>query len=255
MRIPIIAANWKMQKTAGDAAEFVDRLAETLGETSTEVVLAPSFTALAGVAASLARTGLDGRVELAAQNVHPEPSGAYTGEISIPMLLDAGCSRVILGHSERRALFGESSGFIAEKLRAVQAAGLRPIVCIGETLEEREDDRTFEVLGAQLDESLATADPSCWREVVIAYEPVWAIGTGRTATPEIAQEAHAFVRERLAKLAGDAASAIRIQYGGSVKPENAAELMAQADIDGALVGGASLDPQSFSAIIHFDRPA
>jgi triosephosphate isomerase len=244
-----------MQKTTSEADAFVEGLAAALGDTPTEVVLAPPYTALATVAAGIKRAGLEGRVALAAQNVHPEQAGAYTGEISIPMLLDAGCSAVLLGHSERRTLFGETSAFVAEKLRAAQAAGLRPIVCIGETLEEREADRTFDVLGTQLDESLATADPALWRDVVIAYEPVWAIGTGRTATPDIAQAAHAFVRERLGVLAGDAASAIRIQYGGSVKPENAAELMAQSDIDGALVGGASLDPQSFSAIIHFDRPA
>ncbi len=253
MRIPIIAANWKMQKTTSEASEFVSGLASRLADTQTEVVIAPPFTALGSVAAALRANGLDTRVCLAAQNVHPEPAGAYTGEISAAMLLDAGCGAVILGHSERRALFGESSAFVADKLRAVQAAGLRAIVCIGETLEEREAGRTFEVLGKQLDESLASADPAKWPQLVVAYEPVWAIGTGRTATPEIAQEAHAFVRERLRKLCAGAAAEIRIQYGGSVKPENAAQLMAQPDIDGALVGGASLDPESFSAIIHFDR--
>jgi triosephosphate isomerase len=167
------------------------------------------------------------------------------------MLADLGCRYVILGHSERRALFGETDAFIAKKLRAVQAAGLFPILCVGESLAERDAGRTFDVLRTQLEGSLAEADASRAAELVVAYEPVWAIGTGKTATPALAQEAHAFVRARLAERFGGKAESIRIQYGGSVKPENAAELMAEPDIDGALVGGASLDPGSFSAIIRF----
>ncbi|MBW2281173.1 MAG: triose-phosphate isomerase [Deltaproteobacteria bacterium] len=254
MRTPIIAANWKMQKTTGEAAAFAEGLAEHLGDSPVEVVVAPPFTALGAFASALSAAGLDGRVSIAGQNVHAEPAGAFTGEVSVPMLVDVGCRYVILGHSERRALFGESSGVVADKLRAAQSGGLRAIVCIGETLQEREDERTFEVLAAQLDESLASADSRRWPELVIAYEPVWAIGTGRTASPEEAQAAHAFVRERLSGLAGAASTEIRIQYGGSVKPENAADLLARPDIDGALVGGASLDPKSFSAIIHSGSP-
>jgi len=246
MRTPIIAANWKMQKTTGEATEFARGLAEALSSSSSDVLVAPPFTALAALGRALSDAGLSDRVALAAQNVHPEPSGAFTGEISIPMLIDLGCRYVIVGHSERRALFGESSSFVAQKAVAAQAAGLCPIVCVGETLAEREADRTFDVIREQLAGSLAGTDPAT---TVIAYEPVWAIGTGRTATPEMAQEVHAFIREQLATLTG-AADSVRIQYGGSVKPDNAAELLAQADIDGALVGGASLDPASFSAIIH-----
>jgi triosephosphate isomerase len=251
VRTPIVAANWKMHKTGPEARAFVEGLGEKLGDTNVEAVLAPPFTALEATAAALRDQGLDGRVSLASQNVHPEASGAFTGEVSVAMIVDVGCDTAILGHSERRALFGESSAFVAEKLAAVQAAGLRAIVCIGETLDERQSGRTFDVLGAQLDGSLVGAQAE---RLVIAYEPVWAIGTGHTATPETAQEAHAFVRERLAKAFGAAtADEIRIQYGGSVKPDNAAELMAKPDIDGALVGGASLDPESFCAIIHFQR--
>jgi triosephosphate isomerase len=170
------------------------------------------------------------------------------------MLADVGCRYAIVGHSERRHVFGETSAFVAEKAEALLAADLRPIVCVGETLEEREAERTLDVLRSQLDESLARVEPARAEEVVLAYEPVWAIGTGRTATPEMAQEAHAAIRQHLAGLFPDAASRMRIQYGGSVKPDNVHALMAQPDVDGALVGGASLDPQSFYAIIRFDVP-
>ncbi len=246
MRAPLIAANWKMHKTVADARAFAADLLPRIGDArGVEVAVAPPFTALAAAAEALA--GSD--VALAAQNVHPAPSGAFTGEISIDMLRELGCRYAIVGHSERRAIFGETDAFIAEKVAALQAAGLRPILCIGETLEQREADRTFEVLSTQLGGSLASADAARASELVVAYEPVWAIGTGRTATPEMAQAAHAFVRGWLRERFGADADAIRIQYGGSMKPENAAELLAQPDIDGGLVGGASLDPESFSAII------
>jgi triosephosphate isomerase len=249
VRTPFIAANWKMHKTIADARAFAEKLAPRARELAgVEVAIAPPFTALAALRDALAGTD----IALAAQNAHFEAQGAFTGEVSVGMLADVGCRYVILGHSERRALFGESDALIARKLAAVQAAGLRPILCVGESLAEREANRTFEVVGAQLAGSLASADAARAAELVVAYEPVWAIGTGKTATPAMAQEAHAFVRARLAERFGAAAAqAIRIQYGGSVKPENAVELMAQPDIDGALVGGASLDPESFSAIIRF----
>ena len=253
MRTPFVTANWKMHKTAAETAAFAQAFEPLVRDVAdVEIAIAPPFTALAALGAALRGS----RIALAAQNAHFEPKGAFTGEISIEMLADAGCRYVILGHSERRALFGETDAFIARKLRAAQAGGLRPILCVGETLAEREAGRTFEVLRRQLDGSLSEADATLAAEIVVAYEPVWAIGTGKTASPEQAQEAHAFVRARLADRYGRTAEAIRIQYGGSVKPENAAELMAKPDIDGALVGGASLDPKSFSAIIGFrDRRA
>jgi triosephosphate isomerase len=248
VRTPLIAANWKMHKSLADTAAFAAEFAKLVRDVSdVEIAIAPPFTAIAALRAALGSS----RVALAGQNAHFEAQGAFTGEISVAMLADVGCRFVILGHSERRAIFGESDAFIAKKVRAVQVAGLLPILCVGESLAERESGRTFDVLASQLAGSLAEADPTRAAELVVAYEPVWAIGTGKTATPAMAQEAHAFVRARLAERFGAAAGRIRILYGGSVKPENAAELMAQTDIDGALVGGASLDPRSFSAIIRF----
>jgi triosephosphate isomerase len=249
VRTPILAANWKMHLTVGEAlafaAAFLPQVADVEG---VEVAIAPPFGALDALGRALAGS----RVKLAAQNVHPEPKGAFTGEISAPMLADLGCAYAIVGHSERRALFGESDEFVARKAAALLAHGIRPIVCVGETLAQRESDRTFAVIETQLEGSLAGVPQGRAEEVVIAYEPVWAIGTGRTATPEIAQEVHAFVRERLAKRFGDAAARMRIQYGGSVKPDNVYALMAQPDIDGALVGGASLEPDSMARIVRFD---
>jgi triosephosphate isomerase len=243
MRVPIITANWKMHKTSAEAVAFAEKLAPQVSDLSgVEAVIAPPFPALAALAAALR----GGPVALAAQNVHPEPQGAFTGEVSVGMIAELGCRYAIVGHSERRQLFGESSAFVAQKVVALQAAGLVPIVCVGEQLDEREAGRTSDVVGTQLAQSLDGATP----ELVIAYEPVWAIGTGLTATPDLAQEVHGFVRERLVGQFGADANAIRIQYGGSVKPENAAVLLAEPDIDGALVGGASLDPESFSAIIR-----
>ncbi|RIL07872.1 MAG: triose-phosphate isomerase [Proteobacteria bacterium] len=246
MRTPILAANWKMHKTVGEAVAFAKAFVPLVaGVANAEIVVAPPFTALAAVGAALAGSN----VKLAAQNAHFEKQGAFTGEVSPPMLADLGCAYAIVGHSERRALFGEPSELVAKKAAALLAHGIRPIVCVGETLDEREAGRTFAVLESQLDGSLASVDGGRAAEVVIAYEPVWAIGTGRTATPEIAQEAHAMIRSWLGKRFGGAAAQMRIQYGGSVKPDNTAQLMAQTDIDGALVGGASLEAESFAKIV------
>jgi triosephosphate isomerase len=249
MRRPILAANWKMHKSTGEAAAFAtDFLPRVKDAAGVDAVIAPPFTALERLGEVL--TGSS--VALAAQNVNPEEQGAFTGEISPAMLVDLGCTYAIVGHSERRALYGESDEFVARKAAALLAHDICPIVCVGESLEEREADRTFDVVGGQLEKSLARIPADRAEEIVVAYEPVWAIGTGKTATPEMAQEVHAFVRERLAKLLGGAAQAIRIQYGGSVKPENVGALMAQPDIDGALVGGASLDPEAFAKIVCFE---
>jgi len=248
MRRPILAANWKMYKTTAEAEAFLERfLPRIAGVSDVDVVIAPPFTCLDRVGRRLAGSP----VALAAQNVSPEAEGAFTGEVSARMLVDLGCRYAIVGHSERRALFGEADEVVARKAGTLYGAGIRPIVCVGETLEQREAGRTFEVLGAQVAGSLALVAPEQAEELVLAYEPVWAIGTGRTATPEMAQEAHAFLRARLAERYGPRAARIRIQYGGSVKPENVYALMAQPDIDGALVGGASLDPEAFARIVSF----
>jgi len=255
MRQPIIAANWKMYKTVGEAVTFADGLQlelerETVDPTKVEIVVAPPFTALAALA--LRFEGSD--VKLAAQNVYPEEAGAFTGEISPTMLAEIGCAYTIVGHSERRTLFGESDALVSRKAAALLTHGIRPIVCMGESASQRDAKRTFEVIKRQLEGSLAEIPHAKITEIVIAYEPIWAIGTGKTATPEMAQEVHAFIRGQLREHAGDAANTIRIQYGGSVKPENISALMAQADIDGALVGGASLDPKNFARILRFENP-
>jgi len=249
MRTPIFAANWKMHKTTGEAAAFVDAFLPLVADAGADVVLAPAFGALYGVGQALGGSA----VALAAQNVNPEEQGAFTGEVSPPMLVDLGCAYAIVGHSERRALFGETSEFVARKARALLAAAIRPIVCVGETDEEREAGRAEEIVADQLARSLAGIEASQAADVVVAYEPVWAIGTGKTATPEIAQEVHGLIRKRLGDQFGEAGDTIRIQYGGSVKPDNVAELMAQPDIDGGLVGGAGLDAESFASIVHFER--
>lgn len=249
-RRPILAANWKMHKTADEAVRFAREFLPLVGnDGGVDIVIAPPSTALDRLGQALAGS----RVALAAQNVNPEEKGAFTGETAPGMLSELGCTYTVVGHSERRSLYGESSEFVSAKACSLLRHGIRPIVCIGETLEERESDRTFDVLGSQLKESLAGISPDRAQDIVIAYEPVWAIGTGKTATPQMAQEVHAFIRDGLHAPFGDGAQTIRIQYGGSVKPENARELMDQADIDGALVGGASLEPQSFARIVQFDR--
>lgn len=240
-----VAANWKMHKSVGEAVAFARDFLPLVKGASAEIAIAPPFTALAALGEALAGSN----VALAAQNVHDEAKGAFTGEIAPGMLVDVGCAWGIVGHSERRALFAETDAFIARKAAALFAAGLRPIVCVGETLAEREAGRTFAVLETQLAGSLASVPAARAGELVIAYEPVWAIGTGRTATPATAQEAHAMIRGWLRGRFAGAADAIRIQYGGSVKPENAAEILAQPDVDGALVGGASLEPEPFARIV------
>jgi triosephosphate isomerase len=250
MRTPIIAGNWKMNKTATEAVDFVTRLHKELENwDETEVVVAPSFVALAPVAERLKGT----TIALAAQDCFWEEHGAYTGEVSVPMLRDVGCRYVIIGHSERRAYFGEIDEQVNKKVRAVLAHGLRPIVCVGESLEQREQGNTFTIVGRQVKEGLRGLGEAALQTVVIAYEPVWAIGTGRTATPEQAQEVHAFIRGVVAAISAPAAAAIRIQYGGSVKPDNIDQLMAQPDVDGALVGGASLEVWPFARIVQFER--
>ena len=250
-RRPLIAANWKMHKSIAEAESFARELLPLVAGATAEVAVAPSFVALAALGRALAGSA----VALAAQNVNPSEHGAFTGEISPSMLADAGCRYAIVGHSERRALYGESSAFVAAKAAALLAQGISPIVCVGESLAEREAGRTLEIALSQLQGSLASVPIELATEIVIAYEPVWAIGTGRTATPQLAQEVHAALRAELLQRFGAAGHEIRIQYGGSVKPENTAELMAQADIDGALVGGASLDAKSFAAIVRAARGA
>lgn len=247
MRRPILAANWKMFKTRAEAGAFVADflpLVESALERA-DVVLAPPTTALDRVGAAIGKSG----VALAAQNVNAAAEGAYTGEVSVGMLAELGCRYCIVGHSERRTIYGETNEGVSSKALALLEGGLRPIVCVGESLEEREADRTFEVLGAQLTGSLAGIDAAQVAELVVAYEPVWAIGTGKTATPEMAQEVHAFIRAQLDTRFGAGGAGIRIQYGGSVKPDNVVAIMAEPDIDGALVGGAGLDPESFAKIV------
>jgi triosephosphate isomerase (TIM) len=247
-RTPLIAGNWKMNCGAQDGLDLATRVSEKAKNASNvDVVVAPPATALAAVAATLEELG--GRVEVSAQNLYPKDSGAFTGEISAPMIQAAGAKWVILGHSERRAIFGENDAFIREKIQAAVTAGLRPIACIGETLEEREAGKTLDVVFQQVDafSDLLKADPG---HIVIAYEPVWAIGTGKVATPEQAQEVHAAIRGRLAeKVSSVVAEKTRILYGGSVNGSNAATLLGSPDIDGALVGGASLKPDDFGTII------
>jgi triosephosphate isomerase len=246
-RRPLIAGNWKMHRTEAEAVALVTALKALLpARPVAEVVVLPPFTALAAVHGVMPT---DGRLLLGAQNCHWDKEGAFTGEVSAWMLVDAGCSYVLAGHSERRQLFGETDAMVSKRARGALAAGLRPIVCIGETLDERDAGRTLAVCGGQLAASLEGVSREQMARVAVAYEPVWAIGTGRNATPEQAQEVHAHVREALARLFGDAtAQATRIQYGGSVKAANAKELLGQPDVDGALVGGASLDAASFAAI-------
>ena len=252
MRKKIVAANWKMNMTQAESAAFVETFLRELGDSSeVEVVLVPPFTALAKVSEALSATQ---NVKIGAQNMSWEKSGAFTGEISAAMLRDLFVRYVVLGHSERRALLGETDEIVNRKVRAAHEASLRPIVCVGETLEQRERGDVEKVIGAQLRGSLAVLGPKELSETVVAYEPVWAIGTGRTASAEQAQEVHKFIRQTLRAMADEATAAkMRIQYGGSVKPDNAHELMSQPDIDGALVGGASLDPRSFARIVQGAR--
>ncbi len=249
-RIPLIAGNWKMFKTVPEGVEAAGELVKQLegSDRDVQVMVAPPFTALHAVSRVLAKSP----VALGAQNLFWEKEGAYTGEVSGSMLVSAGCRFVIVGHSERRQHFGETDETVNKKLKAAFKAGLIPVFCIGETESQREADETFSVLDKQLSDGLKDLvlnDPGAW---VVAYEPVWAIGTGRTATSDQAQEVHAFLRGWIEKRVGaETAGSLRILYGGSVKPDNAAELMAMPDVDGALVGGASLNPDSFIKIIRY----
>jgi triosephosphate isomerase (TIM) len=244
-RTPYIAANWKMHKTASEAAAFLDALLPQIAATQSEVVICPPFTALGAVVERRYGTA----VKVAAQNMHEEESGAFTGEVSAAMLAEAGVEAVVLGHSERRQLFGESDEALARKVPAALAAGLEPILCVGESEEARDAGQTDSVIERQLQADLADVREEDLHRIVIAYEPIWAIGTGRTATPEQAQETVAFIRDAL-RMRGGAGDSVRILYGGSVKPSNAADLLSQPDIDGALVGGASLDAGEFAAIVR-----
>ncbi len=249
-RLPLIAGNWKMYKTVAEALDLAQGLAkECQGLGDREVLICPPFTALKPVSEVVSNTS----IQLGAQNCYYEDQGAFTGEISPLMLKDVGCRYVILGHSERRHIFGETDELINKKVAAVIRHGLRPILCVGERLEERESGETFQVVKTQIDGGLAGLEGKDLKDLVIAYEPVWAIGTGKTATPDQAQEVHAFIRNHLGELFGDTplAKGLRILYGGSVKPDNIDSLMAQDDIDGVLVGGASLKLESFVRIVKY----
>ena len=249
MRKPVIAGNWKLYKTNQEAADLVARLIPDVKKNfAVEIVVAPVFTALTTVKAVISGSN----IMLSGQDCFWEEEGAFTGEVSPKLLVDAGCSHVIIGHSERRQFFGETDETVNKKIMAALKAGLTVLFCIGETLGEREAGKTFEVLKKQVTGGLAGISKEQLKSVIIAYEPVWAIGTGKTASDEQAQEAHAFIRTLVTGLYNKAAGdKIRILYGGSVKPENIKGLMTQPDIDGALVGGASLKAESFSAIVNF----
>lgn len=251
MRRPFIAGNWKMHKRISEASALASELAGSCHHmTDIDIAVAPPFTALAAVRQTLAGSSIG----LGAQNMHWENEGAFTGEVSPDMLKNSGCQYVILGHSERRQYFGETDRNVNRKTLAALSHKLTPIVCVGETEEERDRGVTFVVIDRQINGVLIDVTASQLSELVIAYEPVWAIGTGRTATPAQAQEVHLAIRSRLGTLFGtEAADTVRILYGGSVKPNNINELMAEADIDGALVGGASLDAASFTRICGFER--
>lgn len=248
MRTKIVAGNWKMNLTPGDGAALIAALRKELGDGAcpAEVVVCPPFTGLDAAAKAL--TG--SKIGLGAQNMHGEASGAFTGEVSAAMLQALNVRYVILGHSERRTLFGETDAMVNGKAKAALAAGLTPIVCVGETLAERDANKTDKVVTNQVRDSLVGLGDDL-RKVVIAYEPVWAIGTGKTASPAQAQEVHALIRRVLSAISdGQTAAGIRIQYGGSMKPENAKELMSQPDIDGGLIGGAALKADAFAAIVR-----
>jgi len=249
MRKKFIAGNWKLYKNVSEAVAFAkDLKARVAGIDKVQIALAPPFTAIHAIAAELKGSN----IEIAGQDCFWENEGAFTGEVGPAMLREAGATQVIIGHSERRQYFGETDATVNKKLKAALAAGLGAILCVGESLAEREAGKTFEVVSVQTRGGLDGLNEQQMQSVVLAYEPVWAIGTGRTASPQQAQEVHAALRKLLAELFGaQTADSIRIQYGGSVKPENVAELMAQADIDGALVGGASLKADSFEKLVKF----
>ena len=249
MRRPVIAGNWKMYKTQAETRAFFAALKPLVaGSTHCDIVVAPPYTALPAAVEAVRGSA----ISIAAQDVHWEKEGAFTGEVSTKMLVEAGCRGVIIGHSERRQYFGETDEAVHKKLKAALEADLVPIVCVGETLKEREAGQTEMVLNRQFRGGFSTLTGAEFSRIIIAYEPVWAIGTGRTATPEMAAEAHRFLRQLAAAgFTPERAAGLRILYGGSVKPDNIKGLMAQVEIDGALVGGASLDAQSFASIVNF----
>jgi triosephosphate isomerase len=249
MRRAVIAGNWKLFKTVAEAAVLVNNLKPLVAaNSSVDIVVAPVFTSLSKVADALSGSN----IKLSAQNCYWEEEGAFTGEVSPKLIKDVGCDYVIIGHSERRQYFGETDESVKKKTGAAITAGLNAIVCVGETLEERESGATFKVIQKQVSGALAGFSPAEFKKIIVAYEPVWAIGTGKTAGTEQAQEVHAFIRSLLLDISGaETADSVRILYGGSVKPDNVKSLMAQDDIDGALVGGASLQPESFAAIANF----
>jgi len=249
MRKPVIAGNWKLFKTIAESVALVDALRPIVDKArNVEIVVAPVFTALSRVSEAIAGSNIN----LAAQNCFWEEEGAFTGEVAPKLLKDAGCSYVIIGHSERRQYFGDTDLSVNKKVKSAISADLTAIVCVGETLAERESGSTFTVIETQVKNSLAGIPAEVVASLIIAYEPVWAIGTGKTASDEQAQEVHLFIRELIARLfSPDAADKVRILYGGSVKPDNVKGLMAQPDIDGALVGGASLKADSFASIVNY----
>ena len=251
MRRPVIAGNWKMYKTHEEALAFFEAFTPLIPKpTPCDIIIAPPFTSLALLAELEKTRGI--KISLAAQNGHWEREGAFTGEVSMPMIADCGAEAVIVGHSERRQYFGETDDTVNRKVKAALEAKLTPIVCVGESLAEREANLTQSVLKRQFERGLASLTAADFSRILLAYEPIWAIGTGKTATPEIAEDVHRYLRGLAAKhFSPEQASAVRILYGGSVKPDNIKGLMAQAEIDGALVGGASLDPKSFAAIVNF----
>jgi triosephosphate isomerase len=251
MRRPIIAGNWKMNKTVSEAVDFVLQLKALVADVrDIDIVVAPTFTALQAVSREVEGSN----IELAAQDVFWELSGAYTGEISPSMLRDVGCRYVIIGHSERRQYFGETNESVRKKIKASLAMGLNPIMCVGEALEEREAGKTFDVVKTQVKQGLEGFSQQEMEKITIAYEPIWAIGTGKTATTQQAEEVHAFIRKQMGQITHRQVSeGMRIQYGGSVNPDNISDLMVQPNIDGALVGGASLKADSFSSIVKFER--
>lgn len=248
-RRPILAGNWKMNKTAVEAADLARKLVYAVKDVlDRDIVVAPPFTALSVVGEVIRGTN----IALAAQNLHWEDKGAFTGEVSAEMLLDLGCKYVIIGHSERRQFFGETDETVNKKAKQALKKGLLPIVCVGETLAEREAGKLQDIINRQVTSGLAGISADDMKKIVLAYEPVWAIGTGKTATPEQANEVHSLIRQKVMALyTAEIAETIRIQYGGSVTPDNVSQLMAKPDIDGALVGGASLKPESFTALVKF----
>jgi len=249
MRRPVIAGNWKMYKTQAEARAYFSALAPLVqGCVHCDIIVAPPFTALAASVEAARGTP----ISIAAQDMHGEPEGAFTGEVSAAMLVDAGCRAVIIAHSERRQFFGETDERANKKIKAALGAGLTPILCVGELLAEREGGKTEEVLERQFSGGVAALTGAEFSRIILAYEPVWAIGTGRTATPEMAAEAHRFLRQlAAANFTPERAAGLRILYGGSVKPDNIKGLMAQVEIDGALVGGASLNAEAFASIVNF----